>query len=535
MNAAPRRGPGRYLVGGGVLVVLAVIVIGAITFSSAKATLTADHVALARVGMPMGGGTIQSVSVVTGPHANAVPVSVRDGQITPTKPVPAGSKLSVQVVVKRPGWISWLAGSSQRLNLTVTAPAAKLRSHFVTVAKGAALRLHFQSPVTSYAYGASSSQLHQASLSAPATEITIPHSGLAGSEYVSAAPRSWESAKASVVSWFPGGGSATAVANPAPGSQISASTPVTLTFSKPVSAVLGSHLPPVSPANAGSWQTLNSHTIVFKPTGYGYGLGAKVQIPLPNGVHLAGGTQNASSSTGIWTVPAGSTTRLQQLLAITGYLPMNFKYANSTGVGLTMQAQEAAAVHAPAGSFSPRWSNIPSWVTGSWQTGSYGELTKAAVMAFENANGLAADGSAGPQVWRALINAALKGQHNTFGYTVVDVSEGSPETLNLWHDGRTVLTADVNTGIAQAPTAQGTFAVYEHLRVTTMSGHNPDGSTYHDTGIPFVSYFNGGDALHGFIRGSYGTPQSLGCVEMPFATAGAVYPYTPIGTIVHIT
>jgi lipoprotein-anchoring transpeptidase ErfK/SrfK len=68
-----------------------------------------------------------------------------------------------------------------------------------------------------------------------------------------------------------------------------------------------------------------------------------------------------------------------------------------------------------------------------------------------------------------------------------------------------------------------------------MSGTNPDGSTYHDPGIPWISYFNGGDALHGFTRASYGFPQSLGCVEMPAAEAGQVYPYTPIGTIVNVS
>ena len=57
-----------------------------------------------------------------------------------------------------------------------------------------------------------------------------------------------------------------------------------------------------------------------------------------------------------------------------------------------------------------------------------------------------------------------------------------------------------------------------------MSGKNPDGSAYHDPGIPWISYFNGGDALHGFIRASYGFPQSLGCVEMPFSEAGGRLP-----------
>src|SRR5262249_61140098 len=64
---------------------------------------------------------------------------------------------------------------------------------------------------------------------------------------------------------------------------------------------------------------------------------------------------------------------------------------------------------------------------------------------------------------------------------------------------------------------------------------NPDGSHYSDPGVPYVSYFNGGDALHGFIRGGYGFPQSLGCVEMPYSEAAAGYPYTPIGTLVNLT
>jgi lipoprotein-anchoring transpeptidase ErfK/SrfK len=159
---------------------------------------------------------------------------------------------------------------------------------------------------------------------------------------------------------------------------------------------------------------------------------------------------------------------------------------------------------------------------------------QGALMAFETDHGMVADGVAGPTVWRALINAVLAGHRSTFGYTFVSVSEES-ETLNLWHSGKTVLTTPVNTGIASAPTATGTYPVYEHLPVTTMSGTNPDGSHYSDPGIPDVSYFNGGDALHGFTRAQYGFPQSLGCVEMPYSTAAAVYPYTPIGTLVNVT
>jgi peptidoglycan hydrolase-like protein with peptidoglycan-binding domain len=516
------------------LVAVAAVVVGGIVFASAKASLTADSGAIAKIGLPLGGGTIQSVSVVSGPHSAPVPVTIRGGRIFPTLLVPADLRLSVQVVVKRPGWIAWLAGSTQRLSLTVTTPAASLRSHYVTISHAGALRLHFKAPISAYSYGLSAGHLRRYVLPKPISVLTLPHNGDAGTLFLSASPLVWESARTSMISYFPGGGTATAVASPAPGTQISSGTPIMLTFSKPVSTVLGSHLPPVLPITQGTWHTVNSHTIQFRPEGYGYGLGAKVQVPLPSGVRLAGGQQGATANTDTWTVPGGSTTRLQQLLAMLGYLPLRFKYAGS-GADLTPQAQEAAAVKPPAGKFSWRYANTPSWLTSDWQSGTYGEVTKGAVMAFENTVGMTADGVAGAQVWRALINAVIRGQRYSFGYTVADVSEGSPEALDVWHNGKTVVTTPVNTGIPQAPTVQGTFAVYEHVPVTTMSGTNPDGSHYSDAGIPWVSYFNGGDALHGFIRGSYGTPQSLGCVEMPFATAAQVYPYTPIGTLVHVT
>ena len=94
----------------------------------------------------------------------------------------------------------------------------------------------------------------------------------------------------------------------------------------------------------------------------------------------------------------------------------------------------------------------------------------------------------------------------------------------MWRDGHDIFTTLVNTGIPQAPTATGTYPVYARYLVTTMTGKNPNGTPYSDPGIPWVSYFNGGDALHGFIRASYGFPQSLGCVEMTYADAETMYP-----------
>jgi lipoprotein-anchoring transpeptidase ErfK/SrfK len=136
--------------------------------------------------------------------------------------------------------------------------------------------------------------------------------------------------------------------------------------------------------------------------------------------------------------------------------------------------------------------------------------------------------------WSTLISAALDHKVDPTTYNYVSVSEGSPETLTLYVKDHVQFRTLVNTGISDAPTETGTYPVYERFLSTTMSGTNPDGSHYSDPDIQWVSYFNGGDALHEFPRYSYGFPQSLGCVEMPFASAQTVFPYTPIGTLVTV-
>ena len=231
-------------------------------------------------------------------------------------------------------------------------------------------------------------------------------------------------------------------------------------------------------------------------------------------------------------MPGGTETRLQQLLADLGYLPLRFQADHR--VARTAQAQLAAAVTPPPGRFTWRWAGTPSAMRALWQPGRDGVMTRGAVMAFERDNGLATDGLAGGRVWAALLRAAIARRTVPAHYTFVMVTRTLPQSLALWHDGRVVLRSPVNTGIAEAPTAPGTYAVFEHLRSATMSGTNPDGSHYSDPGVPWISYFNGGDALHGFPRGSYGVPQSLGCVELPIGAAANVWPYTPVGTLVSI-
>ena len=532
LNAPSRQwGRGQKLLGAAGLV-LVVIVGAGIVLVTSSASLTPGSAAIADVGMPLGGGKVESAAVVTANGSRPVPIELRGQEIYPQGVLPADEALKLEVVVKRPGWISWLAGSTQRLELTMTTPVASLRQHYLTLASGAPLQLQFKQPVAVIAYGSASGALKREVLASPQSEVTLPRSGEAGSILVAAAPRAWETSNPGVVAWFPPGAGASAVASPAPGTKLLPSTPITLTFSQPVASVLGSQMPPMSHDTSGAWHTVNDHTIVFEPQGYGYGLGNTVTVGLPSSVTLVGGQGNGSGPSATWTVPAGSTLRLQQLLATLGYLPLRFK--SGVHVANTPQAQEAAAIHAPAGTFDWRWSKIPPNLRGMWAPGVGGTMTKGAVMAFQNDHGMNTDGVASGAVWNALITAVLTGHRSTFGYTFVTVSEGSPETESTWHNGRVAVSGLVNTGISGAATAQGTFPVFMHALSVTMSGYNPDGSYYSDPGIPYTSYFNGGDALHGFIRGSYGYPQSLGCVEMPYSEAGQVYPYTPIGTLVNV-
>jgi L,D-transpeptidase catalytic domain/Putative peptidoglycan binding domain len=521
------------VVGGLLLIAIAAVVAAGVALKTSKPSLTTDPVALAKISLPLGGAKIESVSAVTGPANDQVPVHRTGKQIWPSKRIRAGQTLTIDVVLKRPSWNAWLTGKTQRLEVKVTAPRAHLVNHFLTVRSGQPLRLQFAQPVATFSSGSSPATLHRQTYSTPQSQVTLARTAPAGTIWVAAAPRAWESSTAALVSWFPGGAGSSALASPAPGATIKANTPITLTFSKPYRKALGGVMPQVNPSTQGTWHRVNDRTIVFRPEGYGYGLGANVTIGLPKGVNLVGSKPVGDPTWGTWKVPGGSTTRLQQLLAVLGYLPLRFTYSGSSP-GHTIAGQEAAAVKPPAGTFDWRYPNTPAALRNMWSPGTFGEMTKGAIMAFQNTNGLTADGDPGPELWKALINAAVKDQHNTFGYTFVQVSEGSPESQSTWHNGKVVSSGPVNTGIPAAPTAKGVFAVFEHAPSVTMSGTNPDGSHYNDPGVPWVSYFNGGDALHGFLRGSYGTAQSLGCVEMPYAEAHDVYQYTPIGTLVSV-
>jgi len=117
---------------------------------------------------------------------------------------------------------------------------------------------------------------------------------------------------------------------------------------------------------------------------------------------------------------------------------------------------------------------------------------------------------------------------------LVVVDTKIPEQLYVCRGTSVILATYCNTGIPQALTPTGVFKVFTKLPSDTMAGKNPDGSKYLDLDVPWVMYFDGGCAIHGFVRAGYGFPQSLGCVELPVETARKVYDLVPLGTKVYI-
>jgi peptidoglycan hydrolase-like protein with peptidoglycan-binding domain len=514
-----------------VAVVLAALAFG--YFAWPRGSLVADPVALARISGPSLGGKLRVSARTDG--GTAIPVSVRsDGTIWPEGRVAPGTGMVVEADFERPGWAGWLAGHVQRVELHVAAPVVALTDTWLRVKPGASLAVRFTGPVREVAVqGPKPRRLR---LPRPARTVWLGHLGDAGSISLSAVARSWERPPPPEnVTWFPSGGTPRILASPRPGLKIGIDTPIKLTVSEPVSALFHEHLPWLGPPSTGTWHAVDEHTLVYRPRGYGYGLDTQIKLRLPAAVTPVDGRQKPTRLL-TWSTPTASELRLQQVLAQLGYLPLTWHPAGKD-VAATQEGEVWAAAHPPAGTFTWRYGNVPSSLVKLWQPGKENVVTRGAVMAFQSSHDLRVDGYAGRDFWRVLIAdavAAKRASGSDYNYVIVHRDQ-SPQSLVLWHNGQTILTSPANTGIPKAPTALGTYPVYSHLTSTTMSGTNPDGTHYRDPGVPWVSYFNGGDAIHGFNRASYGSAQSLGCVELPPSEAAKVFPYTPVGTLVTVT
>lgn len=315
-------------------------------------------------------------------------------------------------------------------------------------------------------------------------------------------------------------------------------TTIALTFSVPMADTTA--FPVITPKVAGQWQTEGT-SLVFAPA-----------MPLPphtrftvrvpagaSGIRSAAGGTLAKPFTVRLRTAGYSPLRLAQDLSLLGYLPLSWaplaprRMTGGPVVGTGLAAQEAMAYSPPAGEFT--WhAGYPATLRAQWHASYADPVIRGAVMAFQSQHGMSIDGAVTAAFWRKLFVAVDRGDRNGSGYTYAIASKGSPETLTIWHNGKVVLRTLANTGIPVAPTASGTYPVYLRFRFQIMRGTNPDGSHYADP-VSFVSYFDGGEAVHYFPRGAYGFPQSLGCVELPYKAAEQAWPYLTYGSLVTVT
>lgn len=237
-------------------------------------------------------------------------------------------------------------------------------------------------------------------------------------------------------------------------------------------------------------------------------------------------------------------TWINEALATLNYLPVQFNPAAQDNddtvkvkpnpVYITLSNQLKAGNLQP---LSGKWiwnGQYPKSLINLWDPNVVTTVTQGAIMRFENDHGLSPDGIAGPLVDNALIAALSKNQQSTNPYIYVTVAKSGAEHLDVWQDGKKKMSIPANTGIHQSPTPNGTWPIYARMKSQTMKGNLPGGGTYNDPGVPWVNYFYKGCAIHGFVRASYGSAQSLGCVELPVNSAKKLFTMLDYGTLVTV-
>jgi len=562
LNGGLQRGLKRFLkgrswkeragIGAAAAIVLVGIAVALVALLGRPAVSVSSGEALVHV--QMGGVGTQVTSIRATSSGRALELAQHGTAYAPVTAVPQGQRVHVSVTAAPPSWLHWLLGSGVSTSATLRAPTVAPSARVAVTARPGRVTLGFDHPVSIVDYQAAGQPARVIRLSRPATtaQVAVPKLQSGGALRVAAAAWPWErvAAQTTTVDWLeaPQGGVPVAAANPVPGSaNAPLDGPITLTFDEPVAKALGAARPRVSPATAGKWTEPDADTLVFTPRGLGFAPGTVVRVSFDRRVSVVGGSQTRSTvltASGFYhfAVTQISVLRLQQILAQLHYLPLNFTPAPGVRSPTTL-AGEVARLGSPVkGHFSWRWPSAPSVLRAQWKPGAPTVIVKGALMAFMSAtnssfNGYAATDETVSELaaanWQALLRAAAANRVDPEPYSYVHVSENLPETLNLWENGRTVLTTPVNTGIPGRATALGTYPVYVRYTVNQMTGTNPDGTKYNDT-VYWINYFNGGDAVHAFPRASYGWPQSLGCVELPSAAAQVAFNHLAIGDLVTV-
>jgi lipoprotein-anchoring transpeptidase ErfK/SrfK len=109
------------------------------------------------------------------------------------------------------------------------------------------------------------------------------------------------------------------------------------------------------------------------------------------------------------------------------------------------------------------------------------------------------------------------------------------QRLYLKENGQVVDSWLISSGRPATPTDTGHYRINSHIEEQTMTGLNPDGSTYVQPDVKWVMYFNGDQGFHGvYWHDNWGQTMSHGCVGMPEDLAKKIYDWAPTGVDVWI-
>ena len=257
-----------------------------------------------------------------------------------------------------------------------------------------------------------------------------------------------------------------------------------------------------------------------------------VRLELPSGQSPSRGATPSRSQRGRWTVSRRELVRLQQLLATAGYLPLG--WAPAGGRDRNAAGREGRGDHPPAGRFEWRYARTPPELRRLWALG------RAEHDHARRRDDVRARPRAGGRRPRRPAGVARADRRR-------DRRQEAHRRLQLRL--RPSQRAAVTRPLAQRPASSSPRRATPvsppprpARHVPRLRAHPGRDDERHQSGrlplprpgIRWISYFNHGDAIHAFKRASFGTPQSLGCVELPLAAAAKVWPYTPIGTLVTI-
>ena len=158
------------------------------------------------------------------------------------------------------------------------------------------------------------------------------------------------------------------------------------------------------------------------------------------------------------------------------------------------------------------------------RSGTYGESTMHAVVAFQKAMGLERDGVVGPATRGALPVATRLVARSTSGH-VIEIDLRRQLILDVWN-GRVAWVFDTSTGAVAGTTPIGQWHVFRQV----------DGYVHSELGILYrPEYFHGGVAIHGNPNVPP-SPASHGCVRVINAAMDWLWAHNeiPIGTSVWV-